>query len=86
MSKELNCPNCGPGHLLVPKTDGTGVCGTCQGTFTPGPEPKAVAIGEFDALEHRVAALEASRATPATPAEPEPKPADKPAEEGEPDV
>jgi hypothetical protein len=62
MAKELDCPNCGPGHKLVPKANGDGVCATCNGTFTPGPEPKLVAIGEFDEMKGRVDKLEADNA------------------------
>lgn len=62
MVKDLDRPNCGAGHKLVWKSDGNGVCGTCNGTFTPGPEPKLVAVGEFDAMKGRVAKLEADNA------------------------
>jgi len=59
MAKELTCPNCGPDHKLIEKTDGDLVCGFCNGTFHPGIEPKVVAIGEFDEVKQRLAKVEA---------------------------
>jgi hypothetical protein len=58
----MECPNCGPGHKLVWKESGDGVCGVCGGTFKPGPEPKLVGIGEFDVLKGKVEKLEADNA------------------------
>lgn len=58
MAKELTCPNCGPDYTLVPKANGDAVCPTCNGTFHPGPEPKVVAVGEYEELKGRVSKLE----------------------------
>jgi hypothetical protein len=91
----LDCPNCGSGHKLVWKTDGTGVCGSCNGTFTPGPESKLVADGEFDEVKGRVAKLEKEndelrgllrKPTEAKPAEPKAEGEDTKGPEDEEDV
>lgn len=62
MAKELFCPNCGPEFKLTLKGDGNGVCGKCGGTFTPGPEPKVVTVGEFDGLKGDVETLKKGQA------------------------
>jgi len=62
MAKELFCPSCGPGFKLITKDNGDGVCASCNGTFHPGPEPKLVAVGEFDELKGRVVKLEGENA------------------------
>ena len=58
MPKDLDCPNCGPGHKLVSKDNGDGVCAACGGTFRPGPEPKLVGVGEFDEIKGRLSKIE----------------------------
>ena len=96
MVKEYECPNCGPGHKLVGKENGQGVCATCGGTFTPGPEPRLVAVGEFDAMKGRVEKVEKENAelrellkqrpAPDVPPAPKVTPDDPPEEDEEDDL